>query len=158
MCTFRSACWRHLYGAFTVWLDVEPEQSEETAPQRGAYSESEVHLKLQSGDVQEEGMETASENVAAQVTLPPRDLAQKCQRFPLECYTDTPPGSAEFALRHLRSDNQGVLQAIAALVERCKKDKKLPDGKRLYVKLGCRGDWPDIQPPDWQPPEPQPVA
>lgn len=51
-----------------------------------------------------------------------------------------------------------VVQAILALNERLKKDKKLPDGKRLYVKLGCRGDWPDIQEPSWQPPELTTVA
>lgn len=23
--------------------------------------------------------------------------------------------------------------------------------KSLYVRLGCRGDWPDIKPPGWDP-------
>ena len=26
--------------------------------------------------------------------------------------------------------------------------------KALYVKLGCRGDWPEIMPPGWAPPLP----
>lgn len=26
-------------------------------------------------------------------------------------------------------------------------------GKKLYIKMGCRGDWPKLQPPDWQPPD-----
>ena len=26
-------------------------------------------------------------------------------------------------------------------------------GKKLYMKLGCRGDWPKLMPPDWQPPD-----
>ena len=51
-----------------------------------------------------------------------------------------------------------AVQAILALMERLKKDKKLPDGKRLYVKLGCRGDWPDIQEPSWVPPDLNPAA
>lgn len=23
--------------------------------------------------------------------------------------------------------------------------------KSLYIRLGCRGDWPDIKPPGWDP-------
>lgn len=27
-----------------------------------------------------------------------------------------------------------------------------PEGKKsLYIRLGCRGDWPDIKPPGWDP-------
>lgn len=57
-----------------------------------------------------------------------------------------------------RISGTGAVQAILALMERVKQDKKLPDGKRLYVKLGCRGDWPDLQEPGWQPPEMTPVV
>ncbi|RID75727.1 hypothetical protein BRARA_B02757 [Brassica rapa] len=31
------------------------------------------------------------------------------------------------------------------------KDKGLPGKKSLYIRLGCRGDWPNIQPPGWDP-------
>jgi hypothetical protein len=65
----RAGCWRHLYGAFTVWLDVHPEQSEEDAPQRGAYSEAEVILRLKMEDTVNESRETVVENVVAQVLL-----------------------------------------------------------------------------------------
>ncbi|KAJ3681664.1 hypothetical protein LUZ60_014237 [Juncus effusus] len=30
-------------------------------------------------------------------------------------------------------------------------DKKLSGKKSLYIRLGCRGDWPDIMPPGWDP-------
>ncbi|MCD7470121.1 hypothetical protein HAX54_009706 [Datura stramonium] len=30
-------------------------------------------------------------------------------------------------------------------------DKDLPGKKSLYIRLGCRGDWPDIKPPGWDP-------
>nr|VDD24470.1 unnamed protein product [Brassica oleracea] len=30
-------------------------------------------------------------------------------------------------------------------------DKGLPSKKSLYIRLGCRGDWPNIQLPGWDP-------
>lgn len=47
-----------------------------------------------------------------------------------------------------------VMGSVEALLDRSFKiagDKGLPFKKRLYVKLGCRGDWPEIQPPEWRP-------
>ena len=38
-----------------------------------------------------------------------------------------------------------VLQRVAELV---KKDEDLCGKKGVYMKFGCRGDWPDLQPPD----------
>lgn len=65
----RIACWRHLYGAFTVWLDVNPDQSEDDAPQRGAYSEAEVQLHVKDADTAEQAQEEVVENIVAQVCL-----------------------------------------------------------------------------------------
>jgi len=45
-CTFRGAAWRHLHGAYTVWLDMAPEQSADAAPQREAYVQAELHVKV----------------------------------------------------------------------------------------------------------------
>jgi hypothetical protein len=28
-------------------------------------------------------------------------------------------------------------------------DSQLPGKKGFYVKMGCRGDWPVLQPPGW---------
>ena len=50
----------------------------------------------------------------------------------------------------------GALQAVPALMNLLEKDDQMAKGKLLYVKLGCRGDWPDIQPPEWQPPDAAP--
>lgn len=38
-------------------------------------------------------------------------------------------------------------QALAALELLLRKQPKLAGNKQLYIKLGARGDWPDIQPP-----------
>eukprot|EP00897_Mesotaenium_endlicherianum_P000976 jgi/Mesen1/1087/ME000123S00258 len=45
---------------------------------------------------------------------------------------------------------EAALKAIKRLID---SQPKLPGNKSLYVKLGCRGDWPDIQPPGWAPPD-----
>lgn len=41
-----------------------------------------------------------------------------------------------------------VLPAVETLL---KKDKELCKKKALYVRLGCRGDWPNLKPPEWNP-------
>lgn len=38
-----------------------------------------------------------------------------------------------------------IMQRVAELV---KKDEDLCGKKGVYMKFGCRGDWPDLQPPD----------
>lgn len=43
---------------------------------------------------------------------------------------------------------QASLSALKRLVL---SDRKLPDKKSLYIRLGCRGDWPNIKPPGWDP-------
>uniref|UniRef100_A0A2P2KEW6 Uncharacterized protein n=1 Tax=Rhizophora mucronata TaxID=61149 RepID=A0A2P2KEW6_RHIMU len=49
---------------------------------------------------------------------------------------------------HAKSVAQASLSAIKQLIL---SDKKLPDKKSLYIRLGCRGDWPNIKPPGWDP-------
>ncbi|CAH9130532.1 unnamed protein product [Cuscuta epithymum] len=43
---------------------------------------------------------------------------------------------------------QAVLSALKQLIV---SDKNLSGKKSLYIRLGCRGDWPDIKPPGWDP-------
>lgn len=43
---------------------------------------------------------------------------------------------------------EGCLKALKYLLE---SEKDLPGKKNLYVRLGCRGDWPNIMPPGWDP-------
>ncbi|XP_010540751.1 PREDICTED: probable inactive shikimate kinase like 2, chloroplastic [Tarenaya hassleriana] len=43
---------------------------------------------------------------------------------------------------------QGCLSALKQLII---SDKGLPGKKSLYIRLGCRGDWPNIRPPGWDP-------
>ncbi|CAA2979962.1 probable inactive shikimate kinase like 2, chloroplastic [Olea europaea subsp. europaea] len=48
--------------------------------------------------------------------------------------------------------SKGVAQAsLSALKHLILSDKNLPGKKSLYIRLGCRGDWPDIKPPGWDP-------
>ncbi|KAB1216074.1 putative inactive shikimate kinase like 2, chloroplastic [Morella rubra] len=47
---------------------------------------------------------------------------------------------------------KSVAQAsLSALKQFVLSDKKLPGKKSLYIRLGCRGDWPNIKPPGWDP-------
>ncbi|KAA8525843.1 hypothetical protein F0562_007698 [Nyssa sinensis] len=48
--------------------------------------------------------------------------------------------------------SKSVAQAsLSALKQLILSDKKLPGKKSLYIRLGCRGDWPNIKPPGWDP-------
>ncbi|CAL1376213.1 unnamed protein product [Linum trigynum] len=49
---------------------------------------------------------------------------------------------------HAKSVAQASLSALKRLILA---DKELPGKKSLYIRLGCRGDWPDIKPPGWDP-------
>lgn len=45
-----------------------------------------------------------------------------------------------------------VAQAcLSALKQLILSDKQLTGKKSLYIRLGCRGDWPNIKPPGWDP-------
>ncbi|KAL6985720.1 putative inactive shikimate kinase like 2, chloroplastic [Sarracenia purpurea var. burkii] len=47
---------------------------------------------------------------------------------------------------------KSVAQAsLSALKQLILSDKKLPGKKSLYIRMGCRGDWPNIKPPGWDP-------
>jgi len=53
-----------------------------------------------------------------------------------------------------------VLEALDACLDREARgghggNMALPARKALYMKLGCRGDWPEIMPPEWRPDEPE---
>ncbi|GMH45433.1 hypothetical protein BSKO_13390 [Bryopsis sp. KO-2023] len=108
----REACWRHLYGAVTLWLDTR-EEDNASQPQHDAYALCDLHVKVKtSGEDKSDGggMEVAKATI--QEVLP--------------------------ALETFLKNNDGL----------CKK-------KALYVRLGCRGDWPDMKPPDWAPDVPE---
>ncbi|XP_078442028.1 shikimate kinase like 2 [Wolffia australiana] len=50
---------------------------------------------------------------------------------------------------------QDLAQAsLSALKQLILSDKQLPEKKSLYIRLGCRGDWPNIKPPGWDPSKP----
>ncbi|GJP85479.1 hypothetical protein CLOP_g15575 [Closterium sp. NIES-67] len=47
-----------------------------------------------------------------------------------------------------RAAAEGALTAVKAALDA---DPQLPGKKSLYVRMGCRGDWPDLMPPSWDP-------
>ena len=100
----RSACWRHLYGGITVWLDVQQPAggAAAAAPQREAYAEAEVQVAAPAGGAGVVGAEP-------------------------------------------------VLEAVAKLLAA---DEHLVGKKSLYIRLGARGDWPNLAEPsaDYVPP------
>ncbi|XP_020085004.1 probable inactive shikimate kinase like 2, chloroplastic [Ananas comosus] len=49
---------------------------------------------------------------------------------------------------YARDVAQGCLSALKQLTL---SDKQLAGKKSLYIRLGCRGDWPNIKPPGWDP-------
>ncbi|KAM3397228.1 putative inactive shikimate kinase like 2, chloroplastic [Capsicum galapagoense] len=51
-----------------------------------------------------------------------------------------------------RNYSKAVAQAVLSALKRLiLADKDLPGKKSLYIRLGCRGDWPEIKPPGWDP-------
>ncbi|KAL0913518.1 hypothetical protein M5K25_016984 [Dendrobium thyrsiflorum] len=44
-----------------------------------------------------------------------------------------------------------ALACLRALKQLILSDKQLTGKKSLYIRLGCRGDWPNIKPPGWDP-------
>ncbi|KAI3900232.1 hypothetical protein MKW92_004134 [Papaver armeniacum] len=55
---------------------------------------------------------------------------------------------AEWEPNHAQAVAQACLSALKKLIL---SDKKLSGKKSLYIRLGCRGDWPNIKPPGWDP-------
>lgn len=51
-------------------------------------------------------------------------------------------------IEHSRVVAQACLSALKQLLL---SDKELTGKKSLYIRLGCRGDWPNIKPPGWDP-------
>ena len=45
-----------------------------------------------------------------------------------------------------------VAKALSGLREVVGKDGKLAGKKSMYIRLGCRGDWPNLAEPGWVPP------
>ncbi|XP_020574572.1 probable inactive shikimate kinase like 2, chloroplastic [Phalaenopsis equestris] len=44
-----------------------------------------------------------------------------------------------------------ALACLRALKQLILSDKQITGKKSLYIRLGCRGDWPNIKPPGWDP-------
>lgn len=125
----RGACWRWLHPAVCVWIDDDPAGAEVAAD----------------GDDAD----------AASALAPQRDAYGLAEvRLALDPSVATLPATeAAAALK------KEVAAALLKLLrregdpDRCGQPTSLPFRKRLYVKLGTRGDWPDIQDPEWRNPD-----
>ncbi|KAJ8451410.1 hypothetical protein Cgig2_017801 [Carnegiea gigantea] len=125
--------WRHLYAGFTVWLSESEAADEDSAKEEAkkqvndgslAYSKADVVVKFGAWDANHaKDVAQASLSALKQLILSDKKL----------------PGSVSARL----SFSYGYVCGLIPANLECKKS--------LYVRLGCRGDWPNIKPPGWDP-------
>eukprot|EP00210_Caulerpa_lentillifera_P000467 g450.t1 len=107
----RAACWRYIFGALTIWIDLGDESR--SKPQDEAYSQCDIRLKIR-----------ARNNHL---------LADKD-------HTDASKLASAI-----------LPQLLSAIKSKLKEDQDLCTKKGLYIRMGSRGDWPNMKPPDWSP-------
>ncbi|KAG5592521.1 hypothetical protein H5410_043035 [Solanum commersonii] len=122
--------WRHLFAGFTVWLSLSQATG---GPDWGNSKHLSLSLLISISD-EESAKEEAKRNM--------QDSGRGYS-------------NAEVVVKlggwdpnYSKAVAQAVLSALKRLILA---DKDLPGKKSLYVRLGCRGDWPDIKPPGWDP-------
>ncbi|KAK9144264.1 hypothetical protein Sjap_004167 [Stephania japonica] len=124
----RADKWQHLYSGFSIWLS-----------QSGAI----VCISRSINLISPPGQYNADEGLA-------KEEAQRQIRDATKGYAN-----AEVVIKlagWLPNESQTVAQAcLSALKRLVLSDKNLPGKKSLYIRLGCRGDWPNIKPPGWHP-------
>mmetsp|Transcript_15605 Transcript_15605/g.26291 ORF Transcript_15605/g.26291 Transcript_15605/m.26291 type:complete len:310 (+) Transcript_15605:69-998(+) len=49
---------------------------------------------------------------------------------------------------------KATVEGVQQMLDAWQGDGSLPGKKSLYIRLGCRGDWPDLKPPQWDPNRP----
>lgn len=124
----RGACWRHMYGGITVWLDLGGTDG----PQKEAYEQAEIHLVRFSFIVR------CCSCLAARCTRVSASSREKC--------ATCPPAQAGAEASALTTDELAAEteKAIEKLIDA---DPKVVGKKSLYVRLGARGDWPNLAAP-----------
>ncbi|GMN30443.1 hypothetical protein TIFTF001_002795 [Ficus carica] len=139
----RADKWRHLYAGFTVWLS----QTEAIALNlwdlwKGInaltvhYSSflPLIHMRIHVNFDEDSAKEEARKHVQdGRLAYSKADVVVKFPGWDAD---------------HAQSLAQASLSALKQLIL---SDKKLPSKKSLYIRLGCRGDWPNIKPPGWDP-------
>ncbi len=60
-------------------------------------------------------------------------------------------GFGEQTLSAADKAQRAASQLIKALTQLLQQYDYLPAKKRAYIERGCRGDWPELQPPEWSP-------
>ena len=121
--TARGACWDYLFGQFTVWLDDVP-----AAGRAAAAAEAAVATGRGGGG---EGSESI---------MPQREAYEFAD-------VHLVMSSAEVGTE---AEAAGIaIQALGAIQRMMEADPQLSGKKGFYIKMGCRGDWPVLQPPGW---------
>ncbi|KAF6983944.1 hypothetical protein CFC21_002025 [Triticum aestivum] len=151
--------WQYLHSGFTVWLSVSDAGDEASAKEEArrsvstgsvAYAKADVVVKLGGWDPEYTRAVAQGCLVALkQLTLADKKLAEQgnCNSIILNCnFANSAPGVVE------QSDTKqnSALHSISI----CKKidiSVGMAGKKSLYIRLGCRGDWPNIEPPGWDP-------
>lgn len=99
-------------------------------------------LQAQSRMLPDGEMSVADDTWQKQPDAPQREAYQQAEvRIALAKHSSevmTPGQMAEAVVEQ-------ILQQVTELV---RKDEDLCGKKAVYMKFGCRGDWPDLQPPD----------
>ncbi|KAH9687419.1 putative inactive shikimate kinase like 2 [Citrus sinensis] len=130
----RADKWQHLYAGFTVWLSQTEAMDENSAKEEArrhvkdgklGYSNADVVVKLQGWDADH------AKSVAQASLSALKQLIQSDKKLP--------------EILYLGSGLARVLKAFS------KENPDYVSKKSLYIRLGCRGDWPNIKPPGWDP-------
>ncbi|KAE9446221.1 hypothetical protein C3L33_21880, partial [Rhododendron williamsianum] len=159
----RADKWQHLYAGFTVWLS----QSEAT----GCNKNCKTRRRHNKRGKELPATCVAGEYPFRQATVAASDAAliNVTKSEEKQDYEDS---AKEEARRNVQDGSQAYTNAdvvvklggwdpnyaksvaqasLSALKQLILSDKKLPGKKSLYIRLGCRGDWPYIKPPGGDP-------
>ncbi|MED6205952.1 putative inactive shikimate kinase like 2, chloroplastic [Stylosanthes scabra] len=150
--------WRHLYAGFTVWLSQTEAKGENFQSILGFFSWKKhlllLLLQVFSGWGFGQGNDgeilSSSQRMGAKDEDSAKEETHKSVRDGSTAYTnaDVVVKLQGWDAAYAKSVAQACLSALKQLIL---SDKKLPGKKSLYIRLGCRGDWPNIKPPGWDP-------
>jgi len=71
-----------------------------------------------------------------------------------EIHLKVPPAADRSGEEWAADAAQATLAGVKQMLDAWEGEGSLPGKKSLYIRLGCRGDWPDLKPPQWDPNRP----
>lgn len=124
----RAACWRYIFGALTIWIGMLRSHK--------IQSQFTFLSFLDSGDVAE--------------TKPQDEAYSQCD-IQIRINAKSDPMSNEHSTDPSALASAILPQVLSAIKSKLEDESELCKKKGLYIRMGCRGDWPNIEPPDWTP-------